>query len=192
MKSTHAVPLLKSAAGLAKLPFGTCLNYLRIHRGHICYSGRHIPNERPIRSECFWGWIVTKPKDITFPEHRDHRQYRLPFAEGTKVDDLEIKMIGFEESCINWFDCMVALVPVRFTDDSFGIICVSFYGSESFHLLKFDGDAADAVRNSKTMPYVQRGLGSGVTHIQVSDQNGFVLVKTFSNDKAGRRDEVHR
>lgn len=102
-------------------------------------------------------------------------------------------MIGFEESCINWFDCMAALVPVRFTDDSFGIICVSFYGSESFYLLKFDGDAADAVRNSKTMPYVQCGLGSGVTHIGVTDQEGkSVLVKTYSQDKEGRGDEVYR
>lgn len=194
MSASHVVPLLKSVSDLGKLPGRTCLNHLMVGNGLIRYSGRYIPDKKPVRSECFWGWIITNPKEVTFHEHREHRQRHLPFAEGTSIDGFEIAEIGFEQSCINWFDCETALVPVRFTDESFGIIIVSFYGGgKTFYIQKFDGVAADAVRYSKTMPDARRGLGSGVNHIWVSDKERRpVLVKSYYNDKSGRGDEVYR
>ena len=194
MKSTCVVPLLKSPSDIGKLPFGTILNHLDIGKGKISYAGRYIPNERPRRSECFWGWIVTHPKEVEFSEHQKPRQRHLPFAEGTNVDGFEIKEIGFEQACINWFDCEAALVPVQFADDSFGIIRISFYGGDkSFYVMRFDGVAADIVRHSKTMPDARRSIGSDVHRIWVSDEEGRpVLVKSYYNKKAWRGDEVYR
>lgn len=115
------------------------------------------------------------------------RPYQLPIRVGEAVEGRMIAEIGVP---LFQRDNASALVPVRFQGWSCAII--ECRGRTASLFVSANDEAQALIMQSSAMPTIRNGVGSGVWHILVKEQERPVLIKAFYNEKSSRRDEIHR
>lgn len=111
--------------------------------------------------------------------------YEIPIRVGMVLKDQRSPVSKIGVPLLNP-SSPAAIVPVQLADGTYRIAWCN--GDSITSYLDHEG----IVAQSKQMPIVERGIGSGVFHISGQDVAGVFLLKVYYNEKADRSPEVHR